>query len=524
MDARQYQLDCLEATRKGWEQFSKQLILSPTGSGKTRIFCWMAKEFVDRAERVLVLVDQKELVTQAVEKMKDVGLHPEIERAEHRAGRHANVVVATVQTMSGRLDRWPQDHFGFVIADEADKSLATEWQQVLKHFDGNAKVAGFTATPNRTDRRNLGEYYQNVAYQISLKELIRQGYLSPITILQLPIKIDLRAVKQTNGDFDANQLHDAITPHLIEAANAIKQHASFRKVLVFVPLIATSIKFVEICKQVGLAAEHIDGTSEDRVEKLQRYERGDFDVLVNSCLLLRGVDIPSISAILMLRPTKSVTLTQQAYGRGTRMSEFKEDLLILDPMFDADKKLVCTPFHLIAESQEEAESMVAAASEAQAKPNGEGEQLTALDLLGMASEAQALRERALRKKLEEHQERKAKTISAEDFAMKHNNLEAAEYEPTMKWEGEPVTEKQAKWLTKAGIDLDTVRGKGHATKLLAIHFGNKPIELAHPNAIALMCRMRHIAAAAGITNPEHATQGEQRRFFAELNKRKKQKS
>ena len=521
MEQRQYQIDCLEATRKGWEQFSKQLILSPTGSGKTRIFCWMAKEFIDAGGRALVLVDQKELVTQAVEKLNDVGLHPEIERAEHYASKHAIVVVATVQTMSGRLERWPQDHFDLVIADEADKSLATEWQSVLKHFDGKAKVAGFTATPNRLDRRNLGEYYQNVAYQISLKELIRQGYLSPITILQLPIKIDLRPVKQTNGDFDANQLHDAITPHLIEAANAIKTHASFRKVLVFVPLIATSIKFVEVCKSIGLAAEHIDGTSDDRTKKLERYKRGDFDVLVNSCLLLRGIDIPQISAIMLLRPTKSVTLVQQAYGRGTRLHEFKDDLLILDPMFDADKKLVCTPFHLIAESQEEAESMIAAASEAVAKPPGEGEQLTALDLLGMASKAQALRERALRKKLEEHQERKSKTISAADFAMKHNNLEAAEYEPTMKWEGEPVTEKQAKYLAKAGIDLETVRGKGHATKLLAIHFGSKPLELASPSAVALMCKMRHISAAIGITNPEHATQGEQRRFFAELNKRKR---
>ena len=92
----------------------------------------------------------------------------------------------------------------------------------------------------------------------------------------------------------------------------------------------------------------------------------------------------------------------------------------------------------------------------------------------------------------------------------------------MKWEAQPISEKQAKYLKRAGIDLETVKGKGHATKLLALHFGSQPLTLAAPKAVALMMKMRHIAAAIGITNPEHATQAEAGRFFAELNRRKKQ--
>ena len=521
MNGRPYQLDCLAAFRAGWAEWCKQLGVLPTGSGKTIIFSWMAREFADRGERILVLVDQSELAWQTVDKMsRAAGVTCAVEKAEFSAGRGAQVVCATVQTMARRLDDWPADHFGLVIADEADKSISKQWQTVLKHFDTHAKVAGFTATPNRTDKKNLGEYYENVAYEISLTDLINQGYLSPIRIKQLPIKIDLTAVKITRtaegSDFDRQQLSDAITPHLIECALAIRQHASFRKVLVFVPLIATSLKFVEILRTAGLAAEHIDGNSDDRDDKLRRFAAGEFDVLVNSALLLRGIDIPSIDCVMLLRATKSVTLAQQAYGRGTRLSPEtgKEDLLILDVLFQTDKQLVIRPAHLVAKSQEEAESIIEVAGQASPPPGEAGEQLTALDLLGMASEAQALRERKLRKKIEEHQDKQARTISAAEFALRHKHLDVAEYEPTMAWERQEPSEKQLKYIKQAGIDVATVRGKGHASKLLSIHFGNRPINLASEGQRALMQRMGHPNAA-------NATAGEARTFFAGLrNKRK----
>ncbi len=522
MNLRPYQLDCQSAFQRGWEEFDKQLGVVPTGGGKTIIFSKMARVAADAGERTLVLVDQSELAFQTVDKMKRAaGLICEVEKAEFSATIGAQVVVATVQTMARRLADWPADHFGLVIADEADKSISKQWQTVLKHFDGNARVAGFTATPNRSDKRNLGEYYENVAYEIGLFDLIKQGYLSPIVVKMLPIAINLKGVHTKGGDYDSAELHDAITPHLMEAALAIKQHASFRKVLVFVPLIATSQKFVEICRSVGLAAEHIDGTSEDRAEKLKRYEAGEFDVLVNSALLLRGVDIPPIDCVVMLRPTKSITLYQQAIGRGTRLAEFKENLLLLDFLYQADKKLICHPAHLIASSLEEADAITEIAAKNPAMPGDVAEQMP-MDLQGLASEVQVQREAALKKKLEEHKDRKSKTISAEEFAIRHNDFATADFEPTMKWEAEPVTEKQAKYLKKAGIDLATVKGKGQATKLLALHFGSQPLTLAAPKAIALMCKMRHITSAIGITSPEHATQAEAGRFFAELNRRKGQ--
>ena len=532
MNARPYQKEILSAVDAGWNEFPRQLVVSPTGTGKTIVFSLMAKAAAQQNERTLVLVDQTELARQTVDKMeRAAGLRCEVEQADQRASHDSPVVVSTVQSMSGRLDEWPADHFGLVIADEADKSITPTFQKSLRHFDGAARVCGFTATPNRSDQRSLGEYYMAIPFQAVLQDFIGSGkwaydiaadgsrvqknWLSPVSIKMLPINISMAGVKISEGDFDRNLLHDAIAPHLLEIAEAIKLHASFRKTLVFVPLIATSLKFVEICKGIGLHAEHIDGTSEDREEKLARFEAGEFDILVNSALLLRGVDIPAIDCVVMARPTKSVSLYQQAIGRGTRISPEKEDLLILDFLFDAQKKMVCRPANLIAPSQEEADAITSAmiSESSSARPMVIGEQLTALDLMGMASLAQAQREKALRKKLEANKDRKAKTITAEEFAIRHNAVALATYEPVMPWEMQPVTERQAAALKRARVELETVTGKGHASQLLAVHFREMKIVAASPAQKSLMRRMGH-------PHPEIATADDARRFFSTLRQKK----
>ncbi len=534
MNLRPYQTALLAAVREGWDSFSKQLAISPTGTGKTICFCHMAKEYAEQGKRTLILVDQSELAFQTVDKMeRAVGLSCDVEKAERTASRSAMVVVATVQSLMRRLDDWPADHFGLVIADEADKSICDSWLRVLRHFDGEADVCGFTATPNRSDKKNLGSYYENIAFEATLFDFIGNGkwakdehgnrfnWLSPISVKMLPITIDLNSVRSRDGDFDANELHDAITPHLTEAANAIRAHASFRKVLVFVPLIATSQKFVSICNSIGLAAEHIDGTSEDRAEKLERFGRGDFDILVNSALLLRGVDIPTIDCVVMLRPTKSISLYQQAIGRGTRLAPDKTDLLLLDFLYDAQKKLVCHPAHLIATSQEEAEAITGVSKGSAMPADVAGEQLTAFDLLGMATIAQAQRERALRKKLEEHKDRKAKHISAEEFALKHKAMGIAEYEPTMPWESQPMTDKQASALKRFGIDPATVKGKGHASKLISLGHHVEPVQFVSPKQAALLRRFRW-SSPDGLRGPEQATRKEFARFMGARFKKQKE--
>ncbi len=459
MKLRPYQEDILSSVRAGWAEHDRQLIVAPTGSGKTVCFSHLCADAVKADGRALVLVDQRELVTQAVDKLRTAtGIMAEVECAEKLAHNAAPVVVATVQSMVRRLQRWPANHFSLVIADEADKSVSATWQRVLSHFDGTAKVCGFTATPHRTDLRNLGEYYQRIAAEVGLFDLVRQGYLAPIAVKMLPIRIDLSRVKVKDGDYDPHQLDDAVTPHLAEVAKAIREHASFRRVLVFVPLIATSKKFVAICREHGLSAEHIDGTSEDRAEKLKRFAAWDFDVLVNSALLLRGVDIPAIDCVVMLRPTKSQTLYQQAIGRGTRIAEDKDNLLLLDFLYQAEKKLICRPAHLIAKTAEQADAI----TELMAGAFGGGER----NLQELNWEAQEKREAALRRKLEDNAKKKLRLVDAASFCALMSQPDMMDFEPVMPWECAPVSPGQLNILRRNGIDEASVKGRGHASKLI----------------------------------------------------------
>ncbi len=487
---RPYQLEILASLRTGWAEFDRQLVVSPTGSGKTVIFSHVTREFVDAGGKVLVLVDQRELVTQAVDKLRTAaGIEAEVECAADSASLTAPVVVATVQSMSRRLGRWPSNHFSLVIADEADKSISPTWQKVLQYFDP-AKVAGFTATPHRSDLRNLGEYYQRIAAEISLFDLIRDGYLAPIAVKMLPIQIDLARVPVKSGDYDPHALDDLITPHLAEVARAIREHASFRRVLVFVPLIATSKKFVEVCRAEGLSAEHIDGTSEDRAEKLRRFAAWDFDILVNSALLLRGVDIPPIDCVVMLRPTKSLTLYQQAIGRGTRTADGKENLLLLDFLYQAEKKLVCRPAHLIAKNDEQADAITELT---EATPGG-GE----ADLRELNTEAQEKREAALRKKLEDNSKKKLRLVDALEFCVMAAQPELVDYEPVMPWEAAPLTAGQLNILRRNGIDEASVKGRGHASKLIDLINQRTQRNLCTPKQARLLARL-------GVKNPARLT-------------------
>jgi superfamily II DNA or RNA helicase len=498
MIPRRYQVDCVDAVEKGFETFNRLLAVLPTGAGKTIIFSFLAQKRRQRGERVLILAHREELIDQAIAKLHSAtGIIAQKEKAEHKASLSASVVVASVQTMIRRLDKWPSDHFGLVVADEAHHAISSTWQTVLKHFDTH--TLGVTATPDRGDKKELGSFFESIAFEISLIDLIQQGFLAPITFKSLPLRIDLNNVGMKAGDFDDTELGAAIEPYFSQIVGHIKTSAPNRRCLVFLPLIATSEKFVAECEKQGIRACHVDGYCSDRRARLHRFGEGDFDLLSNAMLLTEGYDEPSIDCVIPLRPTRSRPLYAQQIGRGTRMFPLKDNLLVLDFLWMHAKHKLCRPAHLIAGCEDEAD-IITEIAEA-----GRGD--VELDLIKVSAEAQSKREEALLKKLKEQENKKAKFISAEQFAMSHGSLEAAEFQATMPWESDAVSGPQRRYLKEAGIDVESVTGKGHATKLLNIYFANKPLQLATPKQRAAMRRRGH-------PNWQQATKREAAQFFA----------
>jgi superfamily II DNA or RNA helicase len=474
MELRPYQQVAVDTTWKMFDDYSRLLGVAATGAGKTIMFAWLAGRVAEGAGSTLILADQNELIGQAVDRVRDVtGITAAVEQGPRRALRDAPIVVSTIQSMSRRLKRWPKETFQLVIADEADKSAADSWDRTLGHFDETARVLGVTATPNRADRRNIMDYFEAKAFDIDLFDLIRQGYLSRITVQTVPLQIDIREVGQNKGDYDAGQLAAKLAPHFVEICRVIKEYAANRRVLIFWPLIATSKAFCEVAKDEHLSARHIDGASPDRDDILRVYRKGDFSILSNAQLIGRGVDLPMIDCVINCRCTRHPTTYRQLIGRGTRVycprgcsktcehDERKRDLLVLDFLWQFERYGVVRPGDLIAKSPEQAQALNEAIADL-SEP---------MDLELLDSKVAAQREETLRRSFEANKNKRGRVFDALEWATQWAGRDGSirdllDYVAETARDLLPITPYQAKRLEKAKFDLSTVKGYGHAAKIV----------------------------------------------------------
>ncbi len=172
------------------------------------------------------------------------------------------------------------------------------------------------ATPDHGDMQDLGEYFDSKAYEYSMTDAIRDGYLCPIKAQMIPLELDINSIGISNGDFAAGEIGCALEPYLEQIAKEMLTYCQGRKTVVFLLLIATSQKFCRMLNEVGLTAAEMNGNSEDRTEVLTDFEIGKYDVLCNSMLLTEGWNCPSVDCIVILHPTKIRSLYQQMVGRG----------------------------------------------------------------------------------------------------------------------------------------------------------------------------------------------------------------
>ena len=320
MKLRPYQTEAVQAILSEWEGGRrKTLLVLPTGTGKTIVFSAVIADSVQRGWRVLVLAHRGELLEQAADKLRrSTGLMCATEKAdETAAGSWYRVVVGSVQTLMrpSRLERFGPGYFDAIVIDEAHHCLADSYQRVLEHFP-EARVLGVTATPDRSDMRNLGQYFESLAYEYTLPKAIREGYLSPIRALTIPLELDISQVGVSAGDFKAGELGSALDPYLEQIAQEMKTACAGRRTVVFLPLVATSRKFRDMLETEGFRAAEVNGESQDRAEVIRDFAAGKYDVLCNSMLLTEGWDCPEVDCIVVLRPTKSRSLYCQMVGRG----------------------------------------------------------------------------------------------------------------------------------------------------------------------------------------------------------------
>ena len=484
MELRPYQLKAKQAVFEQWEQGNKStLLVLPTGTGKTIVFAKVSEECVRKGERVLILAHRGELLQQAAAKiLSSCGLSCAVEKADETClNSWERIVVGSVQTLmrDSRLNRFPADYFGTIIIDEAHHAISESYQKILRHFS-KAKILGVTATPDRGDMKNLGSVFNSLAYEYSLPAAIREGYLSPIKALTIPLKLDMTGVSTQAGDYKASDIDTALGPYLYRIADEMKNVCLDRKTVVFLPLIKTSQKFRDILAERGFRPAEINGNSEDRAEILSDFESGKYNVLCNSMLLTEGWDCPSVDCVVVLRPTKVRSLYCQMVGRGTRLAPNKEYLLLLDFLWHTQRHELCRPAHLICESAEVAEKMTENLEKAGAAIDIETAEKQA------AEDVVQQRERALANELMQMRKRKRALVDPLQFEMSIGAADLSGYVPSFGWEMMPPTDKQREALEKCGIFTDELENAGKAALLLNRLYKRRQEGLSTPKQISLL--------------------------------------
>lgn len=471
MELRPYQKKAVQAVFDEWSQGrAKTLLIQATGTGKTVCFSAVAQKCAAKGERALIIAHRDELLQQASDKLQAVtGLIPEFEKAQFSAAdSDAQIVIGSVQTLTNdrRLNAYPHNAFDLIIVDEAHHCLSSSYQKVLEYFN-NARVLGVTATPDRSDKKDLSTFFDSIAFEYPIAQAVKDGYLSPIRAKMIPLNIDLQNVRTSCGDYIPSDLGNALEPYLEQIANEMTKLCFNRKTIVFLPLVAISQQFCELLNSKGFRAIEVNGESADRKEILSDFESGRYNVICNSMLLTEGWDCPAVDCIVNLRPTKSRSLYTQIVGRGMRLYPGKKELLLLDFLWMTAKLSLCRPSCIIAKDAEHAQNIDLKVERAALIDDSDD----GIDILEAEEQAETdivqQRKEALAKELEAQRCKKAKFVDPLQFIFSiEENLD--DYEPTFKWELEPPTPKQIELIEKFNISADGIDSRGKATKLIDV--------------------------------------------------------
>jgi len=487
MKLRDYQSEALDVTLQKFEKTDTALAVMATGLGKTIYFAHLAKRFLQHG-RIMVLAHRGELIYQNKKKLENIcNTTASIEMGEQWSQEgiyQSNIVVSTIQSQiagrdGGRMTRFNPHEFSLLIIDEAHHAPAETYRRVIKYYtqNPNLKVLGVTATPDRHDKKAMGQIFDEVAYVYDIADGIEDGWLVPITQQSVFVKsLDYSSVRTTAGDLNGKDLAAVLEfeENLHAIASPTVELTGDKKTLIFAASVAHAERLSEILnRHKPYAANFVTGTTPKEVRKkmFADYATGDFQYLVNVGVATEGFDDPGIECVVMARPTKSRSLYTQMAGRGTRplpglvdgvdeavdrreaiMGSDKPNVEIIDFVGNSGRHKLITSADILGgkysdEVVEEAAKQAAKKSAETGKPTD------------VATELQkAEREIAHRRKMaDEAEARNAYKLRAKYSTAKVNPFEVCDVDPRkeLPWKtGRPPSMKQLAFLKNKGVDPD----------------------------------------------------------------------
>lgn len=373
MQLRPYQQETLTAIvdnlRAGVRQ---QLVVWATGCGKTLLAAHLPitlKGVLDG--KMLFVAHRNEILQQTINKIHTWApeLKVGLEKAESHAAPDCDVIVASVASVgrsgSKRLEHF-WDDISVIVLDECHHAASDQFLNVLEDSgvlreDSRKLLIGLTATPKRRNLTrdekkqrvllddestiSLKSIFKKITYSFPIRKAIKQGYLVPLRGFRVGTQISLDDVKSVGGDFKADELSAAVntSERNLQVVKAWQECAEGRQTVCFTVDIAHGKELSDTFTSSGIKSAPIWGNDPDREGKLRKHEAGEITVLCNCALLTEGYDSPTVSCIVLARPTRSSTLMTQQVGRGTRLYEGKQDCVVID-VVDCTKKCSLVTF------------------------------------------------------------------------------------------------------------------------------------------------------------------------------------
>jgi DNA repair protein RadD len=315
---------------------SSVLLVSPTGSGKTVVFSYLAGRMRSNNLRVMILAHRKELLAQISKALNTWAVPHGVIAPRQRYTNDPMVHVGSVFSVARRLDELdPPD---WLIIDEAHHAIVgSTWGNCVTHWraaNRRFRMLGVTATPERLSGEGLSNTFESMVVGPGTRELIDFGYLSEYDIYAPALPLDTSQVHMQGGDYKRTEAEALVNRPTItgNAVNHYRRLLNGKPSIAFCVSIKHAQQVAEDFRASGFRAVSVDGKmrQSERDAAIEDFRRGQVNVLASCDLISEGFDVPDAYGAILLRPTESTALYLQQVGRVLRKVEGKEKAIILD--------------------------------------------------------------------------------------------------------------------------------------------------------------------------------------------------
>jgi len=337
---RPYQVACLQAIDEAYARGVRSMMaVLATGLGKTAIVSDLIRRLDVSGETAgkaaWFVAHRDELLRQGWKSIRrqNPGLTLDAEKADLRAHPGASVVFASISTLRSErllsLGSRFRDRVRLVVIDEAHRSAASHYRSLIAFVRSaypQALILGLTASSQRADGVGLADLFEEIVYDYSLQDGIRDGYLVPVIGRRIRTHVSLEGVSQhKNGSFVESDLLKYIDRDERNniVVSAILRECVGRRTLVFAEGVTHAQRLAEQLSAAGFPSVAVWGDTKaiphrERLDILEKFRQGVYQGLVGADLFIEGFDDPGISAIAWARKTTSPVVYTQGTGRGTR--------------------------------------------------------------------------------------------------------------------------------------------------------------------------------------------------------------